>query len=51
MLLWGIGRSAIGKKHIISQKVINLFNKTYDFIKMINLLVKTYDLIKHYKFV
>ena len=32
------------------QKMINLLNKTNDFIKMINLLSKTDDFIKNDKF-
>ncbi len=36
-------------KHMISQKMINLFSKTYDVAKMINLLLKTYDFTRNDK--
>ena len=35
---------------MILYKMINLFNKTNDFIKKINLLSKTDDFMKNYKF-
>ena len=35
---------------IFYQKMINLFNKTNDFIKIMNLFNKTYDFMKNDKF-
>ena len=40
----------LGKTYDFCEKIMNLLNKTHDFIKMINLLSKTDDLMKIDKF-